>query len=594
MLYSINDVKNLFLEFFVQNQHKQIKNSSIVPENDESLLFINAGMTPIKKVFTGEQIPESNRMCNIQTCIRTNDIDSIGDMHHLSSFCMLGSWSIGDYFKEGAINFAYDFLINKLKLPKEKIYVTIFSGDSERKLPADTESEELWQKAGMPKNHILLRPFSDNFWRMGDGESPCGPCTEVFFDTENKSIKSYEESGFFDDKQRYIEIWNAGVFMQYLQHEDGSYTRLKTNSVDTGAGIERMTMVLNGLKNVYETQAYASIIQLLKNNSTSNKENSYRIISDHIRTSVYIINAGVEASNLKRGYVLRRLLRRAMRHLRAIGVEDEFLKTVVESTIDNLNECGLNPNWLFSKQQIVQKVLIEQEKFSKLLVSGLKTFNEFIASEQNIENGKLNSKLVFKLYDTFGFPFEITKELAEENNLSVDEAEFNVLLENHKELSKGKTGKVYKSGLADTSEQSVKLHTATHLLHYALKKVLGNHINQKGSNITSDRLRFDFNFERKMTEEEVRQVEELVNQVIEKEIPVVKEEMNLEDAKNSGAIGLFDNRYGDKVTVYTIGTYSKELCAGPHVNNTKELVKFKITKEESSSAGVRRIRAILQ
>lgn len=594
MLYSINDVKNLFLEFFVQNQHKQIKNSSIVPENDESLLFINAGMTPIKKVFTGEQIPESNRMCNIQTCIRTNDIDSIGDMHHLSSFCMLGSWSIGDYFKEGAINFAYDFLINKLKLPKEKIYVTIFSGDSERKLPADTESEELWQKAGMPKSHILLRPFSDNFWRMGDGESPCGPCTEVFFDTENKSIKSYEESGFFDDKQRYIEIWNAGVFMQYLQHEDGSYTRLKTNSVDTGAGIERMTMVLNGLKNVYETQAYAPIIQLLKNHSASNKENSYRIISDHIRTSVYIINAGVEASNLKRGYVLRRLLRRAMRHLRAIGIKDEFLKTVVESTIDNLNECGLNPNWLFSKQQIVQKVLIEQEKFSKLLVSGLKTFNEFIASEQNIENGKLNSKLVFKLYDTFGFPFEITKELAEENNLSVDEAEFNVLLENHKELSKGKTGKVYKSGLADTSEQSVKLHTATHLLHYALKKVLGNHINQKGSNITSDRLRFDFNFERKMTEEEVRQVEELVNQIIEKEIPVVKEEMNLEDAKNSGAIGLFDNRYGDKVTVYTIGTYSKELCAGPHVNNTKELVKFKITKEESSSAGVRRIRAILQ
>lgn len=593
-MYSIKDVKNLFLDFFIQNNHKQIKNSSIIPKNDESLLFINAGMTPIKKVFTGEQIPESNRMCNIQTCIRTNDIDSIGDMHHLSSFCMLGSWSIGDYFKEGAIKFAYDFLINKLKLPKEKLYVTIFSGDSEKNLPADTESEEIWQKVGMPKSHILPRPFADNFWRMGDGEGPCGPCTEVFFDTENKSVKSYEESGFFDDKQRYIEIWNAGVFMQYLQHEDGSYTHLKTNSVDTGAGIERMTMTLNGLSNVYETQVYAPIIKLLKSNSTNNNENSFRIISDHIRTSIYIINAGVEASNLKRGYVLRRLLRRAMRHLRAIGAEDKFLKTVVEATIDNLNECGLNPDWLFTKEQIVEKVLVEQEKFSKLLASGLKTFNEFISLEQNIESGKLNSKLVFKLYDTFGFPFEITKELAEENNLKVDEAEFNALLENHKEVSKGEIGKVYKSGLADTSEQSIKLHTATHLLHYALKKILGNHINQKGSNITPDRLRFDFNFERKMTDEELKQVEELVNQVIEEEVPVIKEKMSLEDAKNSGAIGLFESKYGNKVTVYTIGTYSKELCSGPHVNNTKELGKFKITKEESSSAGIRRIRAILQ
>ncbi|MDD3397287.1 MAG: alanine--tRNA ligase [Clostridia bacterium] len=594
MKYTAREVKEIFLNFFQKNNHKKIKNSSIIPENDDSLLFINAGMAPIKNVFTGEQIPESKKMCNIQTCIRTNDIDSIGDMHHLSSFCMLGSWSIGDYFKEGAIKLAYDFLVNELKIPKKKLYVTVFSGDSKRNLPADEESEGLWQEVGVEKSHIVRKPFEDNFWRMGEGESPCGPCTEVFFDTENEKIKSYEETGFFDDKNRYIEIWNAGVFMQYLQHEDGTYSKLKMNSVDTGAGMERMIMALNNFKSVYESEIFMPIIQLIKNNVPNCNEKSLRIIVDHIRSSVYIINAGVEAGNLKRGYILRQLLRRAIRHLKSIGANETLLQNIARSTIENLDKCGLNPDWAFTKEEIIQKITSEQEKFSKLLVSGLKTFEEFIANKNNIKNGKINSALVFKLYDTFGFPFEITKELANEKGLKVDDKEFNELFDQHKNISKGETGKVFKSGLADVSEQTIKLHTATHLLHSALKKVLGENVNQKGSNITPERLRFDFNFERKLTDDELMQVENLVNNLIEKNLAVICEEMDYEKAKKSGAIGLFQNKYGDKVRVYSIGEYSKELCSGPHVENTKALGKFKITKEESSSAGVRRIKAILQ
>lgn len=592
MKYTAREVKEVFLKFFQRNNHKQIKNSSIIPENDESLLFINSGMAPIKKVFTGEQNPEAKRMCNVQTCIRTNDIDSIGDMHHLSSFFMLGNWSVGDYFKQDAIKFAYDFLINELKINKEKLYVTVFSGDAKRNLPADEESEKLWQEVGIKKSHIIKKSFEDNFWRMGDGESPCGPCTEVFYDTESPKVKSYEESGFFDDKNRYIEIWNAGVFMQYFQHKDGTYSKLKMNSVDAGAGIERMIMALNNYKSVYESEIYLPVIQLIKNKTQNWNEKSLRVIADHARTSVYIINAGVEAGNLKREYILRRLLRRAIRHLKLIGADDLLLKEVVEVTIDNLNQCGLAPDWNFTKDEIVGKVLTEQEKFLKMLNAGLKIFEEFISEKNNIKDNVINSTLVFKLYDTYGFPFEITEELAIEKGLKVDENEFNKLFEMHKNISRGEA-KIFKSGLADTSEQTVKLHTATHLLHFALRKTLGENVSQKGSNITPERLRFDFNFERKLTADELKQIEDLVNELIEKKLTVSCNEMDYESAKKSGAIGLFENKYGEKVKVYSIGEFSKELCSGPHVKNTKELGRFKITKEESSSAGIRRIKAVL-
>ena len=595
MKYTVKQIKQIFLNFFEKNNHKVIKNSPIVPENDDSLLFINAGMAPIKKVFTGETIPESKRMCNMQTCIRTNDIDSIGDRHHLSSFCMLGSWSIGDFFKEGAIKYAYQLLVEELKIPASKLYVSVFSGDKEKNLPADTESEEIWRGLGFDDNHIIHCSFEDNFWRMGDGEGPCGPCTEVFFDTGDKHGLSYEQSGYFDDKKRYIEIWNAGVFMQYLQHEDGkTYSKLSMNSVDTGSGIERMVMALNGLDSVYDTEIYKPIIEFIENVSSNPNQSSLRIIADHIKTAIHIINVGIQPSNVKRGYVLRRLLRRAMRHMRVIGCDEKYLEEIASRTYDNLNSCDIAPDWITSKSDIIDVVKIEQEKFLKLLANGLKTFEEFISNPKNISDGKLDSTLVFKLYDTYGFPFEITKELAFEKGLSVNENEFNKLFSKHKEESKGDIGKVFKSGLADNSYESVKLHTATHLLHSALKKILNENVNQKGSNITPERLRFDFNFERKLTPDEIKKVELLVNDVISKNLPVVKEIMTYEDAKKSGAIGLFENKYGDSVNVYSIGDFSKELCAGPHVANTGELGVFKIVKEESSSAGVRRIKAILK
>ncbi|MDD4815573.1 MAG: alanine--tRNA ligase [Clostridia bacterium] len=594
MKYTIKQVKKEFLNFFEKNGHTIIKNSSIIPENDDSLLFINAGMAPIKNVFTGQEQPDSKRMCNLQICIRTNDIDSIGDRHHLSSFCMLGSWSVGDYFKKEAVAFAYDLLVNHLKIPKEKLYATVFGGDKTRGLPADTDSGNFWQDMGIAKNHILNCSFEDNFWRMGDGESPCGPCTEVFYDTGDKHGKSYEETGYFDDKKRYIEIWNAGVFMQYLQTEKGTYEKLPFNSVDTGSGIERLVMTLNGYESVYQTEVYAPIINHILANSDKAKDESVRIISDHIKTSVLILNAGIEPSNVKRGYVLRRLLRRAMRHLRNINAKEGLLEELVAKTIDNLIECDIAPEWNYSKDQIVEKVKLEQEKFSKLLENGLKVFEEFVSNKNNITDGKLNSNLVFKLYDTFGFPFEITKELANEHNLSVSEKEFEELFAEHKENSKGDVGKVFKSGLADINDNTIKLHTATHLLHAGLKKFLGQNVNQKGSNITPERLRFDFNFERKMTAEEVQAVEDFVNNIINQKIEICREEMPYDLAKESGAVGLFSSKYGENVSVYTIGSFSKEICSGPHAKNTKDLGRFKITKEESSSAGIRRIKAVLQ
>lgn len=591
-MYTVKQIKNTFLEFFKKNGHTIIDGASIVPENDPSLLFINAGMAPMKKVFTGEEQPIAKRMTNVQTCIRTIDIDSIGDRHHLSSFYMLGSWSIGDYFKEGAISYAFDLLTNGFGIPKEKLYVTVFSGDEKRGIPADTESIEFWKKVGVAESHIIKCGFDDNFWRMGEDPGPCGPCTEMFYDTGAEHGKSLEETGIFDDKNRYIEIWNAGVFMEYYQEPDKTYSKLKMRSVDTGSGLERLLMTLNGLESAYDTEIFTPIIDFLKQNSKTPSIESMRIIADHVRTSVFILNAGVEPSNVKRGYVLRRLIRRAIRHMRRIGLDETKIADVIKLTIDNMATVDLEPKWNYSKDEIVAKFMLEHSKFAKTLEQGLKAFKEYVADENNIENGKIKSELVFKLFDTFGFPLEITKELAAENGLRIDEEEFEKLFEKHREISK--TEGSFKSGLADTSEETVKLHTATHLLQAGLRHILGNHVCQKGSNITPERLRFDFNFERKLTPEEIAAVEKFVNDAIAAAIPVVREEMSYDEAKNSGALGLFADRYGDVISVYTIGDVSKEMCRGPHVNNTSELGHFRIVKEESSSSGIRRIKAIVE
>lgn len=593
MKYTAKQILDTFINFFTENGHTRIKNSSIVPENDPTLLFINAGMAPIKKCFTGEEQPVSKRMCNVQTCIRTNDIESVGDRHHLTSFNMLGSWSIGDYFKEGAISYAFKLLTEGFKIPKEKLYATVFSGDEALGLPADEESAGIWEKVGIDPSHIIKLPFEDNFWSMGDGEGPCGPCTEVFYDTGDEHGESYEKSGFFDTKKRYLEIWNAGVFMQYYKNLDKTYSKLKFNSVDTGSGLERMLLTLNGLDTVYDTEIFVDIMNYLRENSKNPNERSLRIICEHIRTSVIILNAKVEPSNVKAGYILRRLMRRALRHLRTIEAGDDMFETIASKTIDNMENTGLAPEWNFTKDEILAKFRAEQDKFSKMLSQGLKVFNEYIEDENNIENGYLKTELVFKLYDTFGFPLEITQELAEEHNIKVDDKAFEELLEHHKEESRGANQAVFKSGLADHDPETIKLHTATHLLHSALKKFLGDDVHQMGSNITPERLRFDFNFPRKLTPEELQEIEDYVNSIIAEGVDVIREEMTPDEAKHSGAIGLFDNKYGDKVSVYTIGKYSKEICSGPHVNNTRELVKFKIKKEESSSANVRRIKAVL-
>ena len=593
MEYTAKQILDTFINFFTENGHTRIKNSSIVPENDPTLLFINAGMAPIKKCFTGEEQPVSRRMCNVQTCIRTNDIESVGDRHHLTSFNMLGSWSIGDYFKEGAISYAFKLLTEGFKIPKDKLYATVFSGDEELGLPADEESIGIWEKVGIAPSHIIKLPFEDNFWSMGDGEGPCGPCTEVFYDTGDEHGESYEKSGFFDTKKRYLEIWNAGVFMQYYKNLDKTYSKLKFNSVDTGSGLERMLLTLNGLDTVYDTEIFVDIMNYLRGNCHNPNERSLRIVCEHIRTSIIILNAKVEPSNVKAGYILRRLMRRALRHLRTIEANDDMFETIASKTIDNMESTGLAPDWNFTKDEILAKFKAEQDKFSKMLSQGLKVFNEYIVDENNIENGYLKTELVFKLYDTFGFPLEITQELAEEHNIAVDDKAFEKLLERHKEESRGANQAVFKSGLADHDPETIKLHTATHLLHAGLKKFLGNDVHQMGSNITPERLRFDFNFPRKLTPEELKEIEDYVNSIIDEGVDVIREEMTPDEAKHSGAIGLFDNKYGDKVSVYTIGKYSKEICSGPHVNNTRELVKFKIKKEESSSANVRRIKAVL-
>lgn len=593
-MYTVKQIKDTFLNYFEKNGHKIIDGASIVPENDPTLLFINAGMAPMKKVFTGEQEPQAKRMCNVQNCIRTIDIDSIGDRHHLSSFYMLGSWSIGDYFKEGAIHYAFELLTKGFNIPKEKLYVTVFSGDEKRGIPADNESIEHWKKNGIPESHIIRCGFEDNFWRIGGDHDagPCGPCTEMFYDTGAEHGANYEETGIFDDKNRYIEIWNAGVFMEYYQDENGNYTKLKMKSVDTGSGLERMIMTLNGLESAYDTEVFLPIIEYLQNNSKNPVLESLRIIADHVRTSIFILNAGVEPSNVKRGYVLRRLIRRAIRHMRTIGLEDSKIPELLMLTMDNMKKIDLEPKWNYPKNEIIDKFMAEFAKFSKSLEQGVKAFNDYVKDENNIKGGKLDSKIAFKLFDTFGFPLEITKELASEKGLTVDEKEFNELFEKHREISK--TEGTFKSGLADHSEETIKLHTATHLLQAGLRHVLGNHVYQRGSNITPERLRFDFNFERKMTPEEVKEVENFVNKAISDAIPVVREEMSLEDAKKTGAIGLFTDKYGDRVSVYTIGNISKELCSGPHVNNTSELKHFRILKEESSSSGVRRIKAVVE
>jgi alanyl-tRNA synthetase len=588
------ELRKKYIDFFVSKNHKHISSASLIPENDPTVLFTTAGMHPLVPFLLGENHPEGRRLVNFQKCIRTGDIDDVGDPSHLTCFEMLGNWSLGDYFKKEAIEMSFEFLTKHLGFPTDKIHVTVFEGDSDA--PRDDESASYWLNLGIKNDHIHFKPKKDNWWGPAGNTGPCGPDTEMFIDTGNPSCSPSCSPGCSCGK--YFEIWND-VFMQYNKNEDGTFTPLKQKNVDTGMGIERTCAMLQGKKNVYETESFVPILDKIeqlsgkKYSESDELSKAMRIIADHVRASVFIIGdeRGVNPSNVGAGYVLRRLIRRAIRYGKKLSIQTPFLSKIAEVVIDLMNE--FYPELKQNRVKIMSELDKEELKFEDTIQTGIheleKIISKLIENKQNLISGRV----AFKLYDTYGFPMEFTKEIALEKGLKVDEEGFNKEFEKHKELSKSAQTQSFKGGLADHSEETTKLHTATHLLHKALKIILGEHVNQKGSNITVERLRFDFTHPDKISEENLKKIEDLVNEQIKRKLDVTMEVMTLDEAKKSGAVALFGEKYEAKVKVYTIGDFSKEVCGGPHVKNTGELGKFKIVKEQSSSAGVRRIKAVL-
>ncbi len=592
-----NELRKKYREFFKSKGHVEISGKSLIPENDPTVLFTTAGMHPLVPYILGEPHPAGKRLVNYQKCIRTVDIESVGDTSHLTFFEMLGNWSLGDYFKEEAIKYSYEFLTSKewLGFSPEKLHVTVFAGDED--VPPDNEAAEIWRSLGIPDERIYFLPKSDNWWGPAGTTGPCGPDSEMFIDTGKPPCSETCRPGCSCGK--YFEIWND-VFMQYNKTSDGKYEPLKQKTVDTGMGIERTAAMLQGKTSVYETELFSPIISIIEEASGKkygkdhDTDRSIRIITDHIRASVFILGdeRGVKPSNLGQGYILRRLIRRSIRHARKIGAEKELLKVAAFKVIDIYRE--IYPELSEKSSFITDEIELEGDKFLHTLKKGEHEFEKMLPNLLKNPKKTIPGRLAFKLYDTYGFPVEITEELAAEHGLKVDREEFEKAFKKHQELSKKGAEKTFKGGLADHTEEVTKLHTATHLLHKALKIVLGDHVAQKGSNITSERLRFDFSHPEKMTPEQIKRVEEIVNEQIKRDLPVTFEVMTLEEAKKAGAIALFGEKYGEKVKVYSIGDFSKEVCGGPHVERTGVLGKFRIVKEQSSSAGVRRIRAILE
>ncbi len=581
------ELRRKYIEYLKKNGHKEIPSAPVVPENDPTVLFTTAGMHPLVPYLLGEPHPQGRRLTDYQKCIRTGDIDSVGDPSHLTFFEMMGNWSLGDYFKEESIKMSYNFLKEELGFDMNKISVTVFEG--EEGIPRDEEAASAWEKMGIPKERIFYMPREDNWWGPAGETGPCGPDTEIFFDTGKPKCSDKCDPSCHCGK--YLEIWN-NVFMQYNKTKDGTYEPLKQKNVDTGLGLERVISLLQGKNNVYETELFSDVIEKIQALSTDFNINSARIIADHLRASMFMIVDGVRPSNVEQGYVLRRLLRRVIRHMRKVGMNPNTISDLVLTFVTVLTE--MYPEIPANKDTLVQVINEEKDKFVKTLEHGEKEFAKNVAKAKEENKEKLDGEVVFHLYDTFGFPPEMTAELAEENGLKIDMAEFEELFKKHQELSRAGSEAKFKGGLADHSEKTTAYHTATHLLHKALHIVLGEHATQSGSNITAERLRFDFKHPQKVTPEELKRVEDIVNEQIQRDLVVTCEEMSLEEAQKSGATGLFVNKYGDKVKVYTIGDFSKEICGGPHVERTGNLGHFKILKEEAVSAGVRRIKAILE
>lgn len=590
------ELRQKYISFFESKGHVRISGKSLLPDNDPTVLFTTAGMHPLIPYLMGETHPAGTRLTDYQKCIRTGDIDAVGDPSHLTCFEMLGNWSLGDYFKEDAIRFSYEFLTSKeyLGLPPEKLSVTVFAGEDD--VPRDDESAAIWESLGIPRERIHFMPRSDNWWGPAGETGPCGPDTEMFIDTGKAACSEDCKPGCHCGK--YIEIWND-VFMQYNKQKDGSFAKLDRKCVDTGMGLERTIAMLQGKKSVYETEIFRPLIACVeglcgkKFGDSADHDVSIRIICDHTRAATFILGdeRGVPPSNVGAGYVLRRLIRRAVRHGRKLGIDGLFLSNPAEIVIDQFS--GAYPELAQNRDFVLKELVAEEQKFLETLKKGEVEFEKMLPNLLKNPQKTMSGRLAFKLYDTYGFPIELTEELAGENGLAVNRAEFDEAFKKHQELSRAGSEQVFKGGLADHSEKTTAYHTATHLLQKALRMVLGDHVGQKGSNITADRMRFDFTHPEPMTAEQIATVEKIVNEQISADLPVTMEIMPIEEAKKSGAMALFGDKYEDVVKVYSIGSFSREVCGGPHVERTGGMGTFKIVKEQSSSAGVRRIRAVL-
>ena len=579
------EIRNKYLNFFKSKGHSIIPSAPLLPENDPSVLFNTAGMQPLVPYLLGQKHPSGTRLVDYQKCVRTNDIDEVGDNRHLTYFEMLGNWSLGDYFKDESIAMSYEFLTKELGIPNEKLSVTCFAGDED--CSKDLVAYEAWKRVGIPEERIYFFGKDDNWWIAGE-EGPCGPDTEMFYDTGKP--KCSPECNPSCGCGKYVEIWN-NVFMEFYKDKNG-YSKLEKQNVDTGLGLERMTFLLQGKETPFDTELFKPVMDMLENLQNNDSIQSRRIVTEHLRSSVMIINDGGRPSNVDRGYILRRLLRRMTRHLNKLGVDLEKLPEIIDCSIDSIKE--LYPELLEKREEIKNVIIEEKNKFMKTLQNGEREFEKVASRAKNAGKDTLETESVFNLYETYGFPPEMTEELAKEQGLKVDMSDYQRLFEEHQEKSRLGSEQKFKGGLASTGEKEVAYHTATHLLNAALKVVLGDHVHQKGSNITEERMRFDFSHPSKMTEEEKQKVEDLVNKWIAEGLDVTIEEMSKDEAIQSGAECMFIEKYPDVVTVYTIGTVSKELCGGPHVENTSKLGHFKIKKEEASSSGVRRIKAILE
>ena len=586
-----NELRRKFIEFFKANGHAEIKSASLIPENDPTCLFTTAGMHPLVPYLQGAKHPSGRRLTDCQKCIRTGDIDDVGDPVHLTFFEMLGNWSLGDYFKKEAINFSFTFLTRELGIPIEQLAVTVFAGDED--CPFDAEAWEIWNGLGIPAERIAKLGKKDNWWGPAGTTGPCGPDTEMFYWTgPAPAPKEFDPSN-----KLWVEIWND-VFMQYNKNAEGKFEPLAQRNVDTGMGLERVTAVLQGKPSCYETELFAPMfaeldaIRGVPGIEASKRTSSERIIVDHLRAATFILGDGITPGRVDQPYVLRRLIRRAIREGRKLGITELFAGRIAKVVVELFGE--FYPELVSGAETIYEELAREEKQFASALENGTKEFQKLIDRvPPHIAKKVISSKNAFNLYETYGFPLELTVEMAREQGFDVDVEGFQAAYVKHQEQSRAGAEQKFKGGLADHSEETAKLHTATHLLQAALRKVLGDHVEQRGSNITAERLRFDFSHPDKVTPEQLAEAERLVNEAIQRKLPIDCREMSVEEARAEGAMGLFGNKYSDVVKVYTMGDVSKEICGGPHASNTGDLVSFKILKEESSSRGVRRIKAVI-